>query len=448
MKKIYLFILMASFNFCYGQNTTAIANEIEAITYTRDWETAKQKVVSFYKTLPNEPNELQIVSKYEVSKLEKIIDSYLNKEKDLYSEIMTFGSLSKAQMFLEEFPFSSKRQEVFWKMATIQNTWIAYNKYLKYGNNKTYSSEAKAKMEIIDNNTYNNSIKIGSLEALNSYLENIPEGKYINQIKKLLSEKFEEEEFKRAMNSNTVSSYTAFLNKFPYGNFALKAKSLLEDANFDLGEKAFKKQNWQLSIDSFEQFVKLYPLSDKLSLAKNRINAAKRKLLFASKTINYFSYDYDMENQVGISFGMLRPNSSNVYMKIKVNKEIFDRGGILVTTDNSGYSTSQNSVVYTGDYQYNNWSGIMGINIPVYNPLWLYIGGGVLNRGLYLEAKEYDNSNNFLKTRWMKNTDQQSYKFVGEAGIAANILNKGIIKVGFSYYERKIIPQFGIGIGW
>jgi hypothetical protein len=90
----------------------------------------------------------------------------------------------------------------------------------------------------------------------------------------------------------------------------------------------------------------------------------------------------------------------------------------------------------------------MGINIPVYNPLWLYIGGGVLNRGLYLEAKEYDNSNNFLKTRWMKNTDQQSYKFVGEAGIAANILNKGIIKVGFSYYERKIIPQFGIGIGW
>ena len=48
----------------------------------------------------------------------------------------------------------------------------------------------------------------------------------------------------------------------------------------------------------------------------------------------------------------------------------------------------------------------------------------------------------------MKNTDQQSYKFVGEGGVAINLLNRGILKVGISYYEKKMIPQFGLGFGW
>ena len=96
----------------------------------KDWETAKRKVLEFYKTLPENPNELQIVAKYEVSKIEKTIEYYLEREKSLYNQTKVNRNNNAGKTYLEEFPFSSKRREVSWLMATITQTWGSYYSFL------------------------------------------------------------------------------------------------------------------------------------------------------------------------------------------------------------------------------------------------------------------------------------------------------------------------------
>ncbi len=448
MKKLTLLFLFISTSTLFGQNTSSIANEIESITRTKDWETAKRKVVEFYKTLPENPNELQIVAKYEVSKIEKTIEYYLEREKSLYNQIKVNRNSIVGKTYLEEFPYSTKRREVSWLMASILQTWGSFYTFLNTYNTGEYTLEAKSRMDELDLQAFNFAKNSDNSNALNSYITNIYAGKYITEAKRLLAEKFEEEDFNAAKITNTVSSFSNFLNKYPFGKYTSKAVILLDEAQFDLGEKAFKKQNWQSAIDNFEEYLQKYPTSLRTPMAKKRIEAAKRKLLFKSNSMKYLSFDFDKENQVGLSMGTLNTQKANLYMKLKVNKEIFNRGGLLATVDNSGYTSSSNDVTFTGDFQHNNWSYILGFNFKVREPAWIYIGGGVLNRGLYLEGDEYNSFGDFQRTRWMKNTDQQSYKFVGEGGVAINLLNKGILKVGISYYEKEVIAQFGIGFGW
>jgi hypothetical protein len=448
MKKLLLLFLLISYSEVSGQNTSLIANEIERITFIKDWENAKKKVLEFYKTIAQNPNELQIVAKYEVSKLEKTIDYYLAREKSLFEQTNSNKNINACNKYLEEFPYSSKRRAVNWKLATYLDTWESYHNFLNIYSVGDFVIDAKDQMDTLDEKAFEYAKNIGTSYALNSYIENIFRGKYLSKAKQLLSEKFEENDFISAKNSNTISAYRSFLSKYPKGKFVSKAQLLLEDSFFDIGDQAFKKQSWQASIDGFQEYLRQYPLNSRATLAKKRIESAKKRLLFQSNTMNYLSYDFDKENQIGFSFGMLNTQKTSLYMKFKINKEMLNRGGLFATVDNSGYSSSINDVVFTGDYQYNNWSYILGLNIKVYEPAWIYLGAGVLNRGLYLEADEYDSYGDYQKTRWMKNTDQQSYKFVGEGGLAFNVLNKGILKVGVSYYEKKIIPQFGIGLGW
>lgn len=447
MKKLLLLLFLFSCTKLVGQNTSSIANEIESITRIKDWETAKKRTLDFYKTLPENPNELQIVAKYEVSKLEGIINYYLEREKSLFSQISTSRNIEACRTYLAEFPYSSKRRDVNWKLATNINTWESYYNFLSTYSNGDFVFEAKNKMDILDDQAFEYAKNTGTSYSLNSYLENIHAGKHIAKVQLLLSEKFEENDFNEAKNTNTIYSYSGFISKHPNGKLLSKARQLLEDAYFEVGDRAFKKQTWQTAIDGFEEYISQYPAGAKVPMAKKRIEAAKRKLLFKSDTMNYLSFDYDKENQLGLSFGMLNTQKANLYMKLKINKEMLNRGGLLATVDNSGYTSSPNDVVFTGDFQYNNWSYILGFNFKVYEPAWIYLGAGVLNRGLYLEVEEYS-SGDYVRTRWMKNTDQQSYKFVGEGGLAINILNKGILKMGVSYYEKKVMPQFGIGIGW
>ncbi|MDP1814235.1 MAG: hypothetical protein Q8K92_07265 [Leadbetterella sp.] len=448
MKKLTLFLLIISSYNLFGQNTSSIANEIEEITRLKDWETAKKRVLEFYKTLPENLNELQIVAKYEVSKLETKIDYFLEKENSLFNQLKINKNSNAGKIYLEEYPYSSKRREVSWLLATILNNWNSYYTFLTIYRSGEFISEAKIRLNEIDIQAFNTAKNIGTSDALNNYILSISEGKYIPEAKRLLAEKFEEDDFNLAKNKATVSSFTDFLSKYPNGKFSSKAIILLEEARFDLGEKEFKKQNWQTSIENFEEYLRQYSSTPRTQIAKKRIEAAKRKLLFKSNSMSYLSFDFDKENQLGLSFGTLNTQKANLYMKLKVNKEMLKRGGIFATTDNSGYTSSTNDVVFTGDTQFNNWSYILGFNFKIYEPAWIYLGGGVLNRGLYLEGKEYDSFGDYQKTTWMKNTDFQSYKFVGEAGVAINVLNKGIIKVGLSYYEKKINPQFGIGFGW
>ena len=243
-------------------------------------------------------------------------------------------------------------------------------------------------MDELDLQAFNYAKNSDNSNALNSYIANIYAGKYITEAKRLLAEKFEEEDFNAAKITNAVSCFSNFLNKYPFGKYTSKAVILLEEVQFDLGEKAFKKQNWQSAIDKFEEYLQKYPSSSRAPMAKKRIEASKRKLLFKSNSMAYLSFDFDKDNQVGLSFGTLNTQKANLYMKLKANKEIFNRGGLLATVDNSGYTSSPYDVTFTGDYQHNNWSDILGFNFKVREPAWIYIGGGVLNRGLYLEGDE------------------------------------------------------------
>ena len=432
----------------FAQNTSSIANDIERSTKIKDWENAKKKVTNFYSTLPQEPNELQIVAKYEVSKLEKTIDYYLNLEKTLYNDIQRYGSASDCEKYLIDFPYSSRRMEVAYKQAEILNTWSAFRNFLLDYPNSSYQNTALNKMDQLDLEAFNNAKRIGSGDALKAYIDKVFEGNYVLEATLLMIEKYEEEDFNRAMSTNTIAGFSNFINKYPTGKYYSKAQNLLEELWFNAGEKEFKKHNWQGAINGFEDYLRNYPKGSKASEAEKRIEMARRKMTFAMKNITFLSYDYDKNSQIGLCIGDLKTSGTSGYFKMNANKELFSRGGILHTTDNSNYTSGSNDFSLTGDSQANNWSMILGGIVKIYPPVWFYAGGGVLNSGIYYKANEYDSFGDYLRTRWLKNTDQQTYKFVGESGLIFNLVNKAVLKAGITYYNKAITPQFGVGFAW
>ncbi len=449
MKRIIaiLFFLLLSMKL-WAQNTSSIANEIEFITSLKDWNRAKMKINDFYKSLPESLNELQIVAKYEVSKIEKNVDIALAEEENLYNGIKNSGDIKLCKSYLEKYPFGKNKEEVSWKAATLSNSWEGYYNYVHQNSFSNYKNEAKARMETLDEAAFEYAKRSGRSIVIKQYIDTYFEGKYLSEAKILLRERLEDELFESAKKVNTINSYELYIEKTQTGNYIKDAQDALEFLYFNQAEVNFKKKRWLEAVSEYDNYLSKFPNGSNFSMAKKHWEIAKLKSKFESKTISYFSFDYEKGNEIGLSFGRLNTQSSNLYMKTKFNKEIFSRGGLLNTIDNNGNSSSLNNVSFLGDTQYNNWSFILGLNVKISNPIWLYIGGGVLNKGNYWKTEEYNSDTGKTKIRWMKNTDQQSYKFVGESGLALNVVNKAIIKLGIGYYDKIITPQIGLGIAW
>ena len=150
-------------------------------------------------------------------------------------------------------------------------------------------------------------IKQDTIDAYSKYLADYPNGKYVSNANKRASEIEEKRKiiaeaatvdkraWKEADSIGTIESYTMYLQKFPSGANALKAKDKIEEIRWKVAEKAD-------TIEAYNDYLK-YCRSGRANIARARIKQIKADdglwdKAFSNNTIDGYN-DYLKKYPIG-----------------------------------------------------------------------------------------------------------------------------------------------------
>jgi outer membrane protein assembly factor BamD (BamD/ComL family) len=452
MRKKFIFILVffvaSTFSRLNAQEVTSVVYQVERFMNKGNWHEARKTLTDFYKTLPvSGLSEAQISVRNELQRLEFRVDAVIRLEEANYAQISNQASVKECDVYLNTYPFGKYRVEVQWAKAKLLNTISGYTEFITLNPFSALANDARTRLAAFEEGSIEKARKSNSLVAFQEYLSNYPSGVYVKEAQQKVTELREEEAFKLAQSTNTIAAYERFLANYPTGKYASDVQNTMEKTYLDAGNAYFLQKNWSYAITSYQAFVDKFPSSSSRLFVEERIKSANRKISFAPQSMTYLSFERDNLSQIGLGIGAITKNGGGFYYKIRFTKDMFGRGGILYTIDGDGYTSTLTESRLTNDVQYNNMGIMMGFNFKIYNPISAYVGGGVLNEALYYESDEYEfGSGSYKRTVWLKYTETQLTKFIGEAGIMANVLQKGIAKAGITYYEKEVYFHFGLGV--
>lgn len=205
------------------------------------------------------------------SKLNELLaDQKYENESDAYRQAKESGSIALLERFLADFPTSTHKDEV---LALIQQ--------------KRTQIEDQIWLETKQDN---------AIIKYQDYISRFPAGKYITDAEKAISrlqedqdiakqqhENIEESEWLAAQNIKTIESILKYNSNYPNGKYAEPAKKILRDL--------YEKRDWNL-IDSkpskikIEEFIKFYPNSKYIELAKIKLIEIENSEWLAASNIN------------------------------------------------------------------------------------------------------------------------------------------------------------------
>ncbi|MFN3783291.1 MAG: tetratricopeptide repeat protein [Spirosomataceae bacterium] len=445
---IFLLLFVSINSLVFAQEVTSVAYQVERFMNKGNWHEARKTITNFYKTLPvSGLTEEQAAEKKEVQRLEFRVDAVIRLEEASYAQISNQATIKDCDTYLATYPFGKYRVEVQWAKAKLVNTVSGYSEFISQNLTSSFAEEAKGKLASFEKGSIEKARSQNTAMAFQDYLNAYPTGIYAKEAQGKIVELREEEAFNLAQSTNTVAAYERFLVSFPTGKYALDVQNTIEKTYLEAGNTYFLQKNWPSAVASYQTFVDKFPSSSSRSFVEQRIKSANRKISFAPQSMTYLSFERDNLSQIGLGVGSITENGGGFYYKIRLTKDMFGRGGILYTVDGDGYTSTSTESRLTGDVQYNNMGILMGFNFKIYNPISAYVGGGVLNEALYYESDEYDfDTGSYKRTVWLRYTETQLTKFIGEAGIVANVLQKGIAKMGITYYEKEVYFHFGLGV--
>lgn len=419
---------------------------VENAVIRQDWREAQNLIDQFYKAFPTNPNELQLVAKYELEKWVPLVRKNVQEESALYQRISTERNQNLAQSYLDRYPFGQYRLAVSWVLATAKNTVAGYQNFLSNFPSSDEATLARQRILEADKFAFDTARQRSTSAAFDQYLLDFPQGNFVSQARELKQNALESEAFAMAEADGSVGGWQNFLVNFPNGKRLFEANAALETAYFQAAERPYQRKNWAEAISAYQTYLAAYPSGKYREEAQRKWNTAKLRLKSSPQTFTYLAYERDAQNQIGISIGGLAAKGGNAYFKLKSNKELFSRGGLLYTVDEDGSLNFDGSVRYSGEVQENRWSAILGGNFFIWHPVHLYLGGGIQNTAAYFEADRLNSDGEFKSTSWIKYIGDQEYKFIAEGGLAFNLLNYGTLRTGVNYVNNEIRFQWGLGI--
>lgn len=111
-------------------------------------------------------------------------------------------------------------------------------------------------------------------EALESFLENYPNGGYSSAAKEAISAVRDEKKWAETKQTGTMSAYRDYLSSFKNGKYADEAKGIVEKMGEDLDWAEATERN---TAAKYQEFIKRYPTSRYLSSAKSKLAACQEQ---------------------------------------------------------------------------------------------------------------------------------------------------------------------------
>lgn len=290
-----------------------------------------------------------------------------------------------------------------------------------------------------------------------------------NDAEAIKQKKFAEDElaWQTTRKTNTLESFETYLKGNTLRNHKAEADDIVQRALIRFGNKAASEKNFKDMEYYFKKYQQQYPNGSEIAATrqtmcnayqaaadtdKNKKTAYDQKqtitylnriksicsgtpaLESAIKTANrkairygrpsrgFIAYVYDSLAPIGLSFGTINNRKIGMYVSVKANEALFKGGSFYTVNDQGVYEDNvMDDIRPTGATRTNHFDGMIGLTKKIVFPLWLYAGGGVNYSQAYIEVDEYNDSGRFVETEWIKNTDQQFFKPVVEAGAIIDI---------------------------
>lgn len=158
----------------------------------------------------------------------------------------------------------SEEEEKFWTEVEAQRTISSYAKYLSIYPNGKYLDQARAAIANEESEIWNDTMKRPSIEGLEQYKRLFPEGTHIAQCLDLLSDS----DWLDALISNTIQSYEAYRINHPEkrsDEVQAAIDNIQEAIDWDVAENSN-------TISSYKEYLNKWPNGKHAIIAKERIN--------------------------------------------------------------------------------------------------------------------------------------------------------------------------------
>lgn len=177
------------------------------------------------------------------------------QEYSAYKDAISFSNIAQVNSFLRDYPDSQYKNEVMQYRHSLSDDYY-----------ETYFANA-------------NSISDIEKKNVEFYLSHFTGENHYSEVRSILNEIEEKEDYLVAKQARSISSWKNFLNKYPDSKYKKEAQNVLttlEKEARDAADKAAYQQALDANtIDSFEDYLSQYPSGKYRSQAQAKVNQKK-----------------------------------------------------------------------------------------------------------------------------------------------------------------------------
>jgi hypothetical protein len=157
-----------------------------------------------------------------------------------------------------------------------ENTLAACEKYFeKYNNEGNYTSEIRT---LHENILWK---QAESTQSYTNYLNKYPYGTYAEKAKETMK-KIETAKWNEARKKNTITEYKKYLESYPHGIYATEAIEKIETAKWNTEPKAWSEARNRNTATAYKKYLDLYPYGANAQRAKKLIIDREVDAIFGS----------------------------------------------------------------------------------------------------------------------------------------------------------------------
>ncbi len=241
-----------------------------------------------------------------------------------------------------------------------------------------------------------------------------------------------------------------YSKQYPKGSEIAANKQFMCDTYLKAAAVEKQKKTAYAQKETISHLTKVKSLCSATPALEADLKTASRKAIrYGRPNRGFISYVYDSLAPIGLSFGTINNRKLGMYITVRANESLFQGGTFYTVNDKGVYEDNiLDDIRPTGEIRTSQFDGVLGLTKKIAFPLWLYAGGGVNYSQLFIEADEYNDAGRFVETEWIKNTDQELFKPVVEAGAIIDIGGFQIRGGGKMIDFKDIYYTLGVGFSF
>lgn len=232
----------------------------------------------------------EAIDKLNQEKLQEVLKKEsLEKEKTVFYRAESINNIAAYREYLQQYPqghFADEAAELIKRLNEEELKRVERDEYVR---DKSAFEQAEAENSINSYQKYQNQFPQGSfIDRANEQIKKINYKEKQEIAKKEMTIK-DMDAFKQAKTEDTIKSYQAYLDRFPQGQFAntakesIKSKMIREEEEgvkkdkIEKDKKAFEKARVAKTLESYQDYLKLFPQGQYAEEARDQITKINEK---------------------------------------------------------------------------------------------------------------------------------------------------------------------------